>query len=199
MALLGAVLAMFREADSSRVAVTGHSRGGGVALLMGIRDPRVKAVVSFAAPTDLFLPQVRTIAERGLRLPLPRLPGANYLADSVLFALRDGRTTVQRARIELLRRSPAWFAHRLPPTQVHHGWNDDKVPYVHGQRLQMASHGRSGVREFHGYPRGRHRTRTLDGAVTRAEAFLNRTVGSGSETPLGRVIQLEVQPARPSR
>lgn len=185
MALLGAVLTRVPEADSTRVAVTGHSRGGGVALLMGIRDPRVKAVVTFAAPTDLFLPDVRRMAERGLRLPLPRLPGANYLADSVLFALRDGRIPLERARLELLRRSPAWFADQLPPTQVHHGSEDDKVPYAHGERLKGIAH-RGEVLEFHGYDGGRHRTRTLEGAVQRAEEFLARFVTAGRHTQTPR-------------
>jgi dipeptidyl aminopeptidase/acylaminoacyl peptidase len=176
MALLGAVLTTIAEADSTRVAVFGHSRGGGVALLMGIRDPRIKAVVSIAAPTDFFLPDIRRVAERGLRWPLPRLPGASYLADSVLFALRDGRTSVGQARLELLRRSPAWFTDRLPPTQVHHGQNDDKVPYAHAVRLsRLAQMDESqGVVEFHSYPTGKHRTRTLQGAVQRAEQFLEQ-------------------------
>jgi dipeptidyl aminopeptidase/acylaminoacyl peptidase len=174
MALVGAVLQTLPQADSTRIAVLGHSRGGGVALLMGIRDPRIKAVVSIAAPTDLFLPEVRRIAERGLRLPIRRLPGANYLADSVLFALRDGRTTVAEARLELLRRSPAWFAELLPPTQVHHGQQDGTVPFSHAARLeQLARHSRSGAKlQMYSYPSGRHRTRTLDGAIRRAEHFL---------------------------
>jgi dipeptidyl aminopeptidase/acylaminoacyl peptidase len=180
MALLGVVLQSVPEADSARVAVLGHSRGGGVALLMGIRDRRIKGVVSFAAPTDFFLPSIRRIAERGLRWPLPRLPGANYLADSVLFALRDGRTSLPEARLELLRRSPAWFAEHLPPTQVHHGRMDRKVPYAHGERLsrQVGVKGSGPTLEFHGYPEGRHRNRTLIGAMRRAEIFLTRLVAA---------------------
>jgi dipeptidyl aminopeptidase/acylaminoacyl peptidase len=181
MALLDAVLQTLPQADSARVAVFGHSRGGGVALLMAMRDPRVKAAVSVAAPTDFFLPEVRRIAERGLSWPIPPLPGANFLADSVLFALRDERITTENARFELLRRSPAWFPELLPPTQLHHGERDGVVAHVHGLRLEQLAeryHSAADV-EFHSYPEGRHRTRTLRGAVERAEAFLARVSDGG--------------------
>lgn len=182
MALVGAVLSLFPQTDSTRVAAFGHSRGGAVALLMGIRDRRIGAVVSAAAPTDLFLPDIQRLAERGLRISLPRLPGANFLADSVLFALRDGRIPVERARLELLRRSPAWFAHRLPPTQLHHGALDDKVPFAHGERMGRARE-RGARMQFHGYASGRHRTRTLHGAMPRAEAFLSQLADSTFAAP----------------
>lgn len=177
MALLGAALAHVPEADSARVAVLGRSRGAGVALLVGIRDPRVRAVVGFSGPTDFFLPAVRRLAERAVRSRVPRLPGAGYLADSVLFALRDGRTTVPRARLELLRRSPAWFPARLPPVQLHHGTEDDEVAVAHGDRLAQAVRALGGAEprlEYHRYPGGGHRPRTLAGSRERAEAFLQR-------------------------
>lgn len=179
MALLGAVLTHLPQADSSRVAVLGRSRGAGVALLMGIRDPRVDAVVDFFGPTDFFLPPVRALAERAVRSRIPRLPGAGYLADSVLFALRDGRTTLPRARLELLRRSPAWFAERLPPTQVHHGALDDEVAVAHGERLAEALAGLGDAApqwEFHRYPDGRHAPRSLAGSARRVERFLDSVV-----------------------
>ena len=177
MALLGAALAHVPEADAGRVAVLGRSRGAGVALLMGIRDPRVKAVVAFSGPTDFFLPEVRRLAERAVRSRIPRLPGAGYMADSVLFALRDGRIGVARARLELLRRSPARFAQRLPPTQLHHGTADDEVPIAHAERLDAAARalGRGPAAwELHRYEGGGHRPRTLAGSRERAEAFLRR-------------------------
>ncbi|HEU0076384.1 MAG TPA: prolyl oligopeptidase family serine peptidase, partial [Longimicrobiaceae bacterium] len=177
MALLGAALAHVPEADTGRVAVLGRSRGAGVALLMGIRDPRVKAVVAFSGPTDFFLPDVRRLAERAVRSRIPRLPGAGYMADSVLFALRDGRIGVARARLELLRRSPARFAQRLPPTQLHHGTADDEVPIAHAERLDAAVRALGGgatAWELHRYQGGGHRPRTLAGSRERTEAFLRR-------------------------
>jgi dipeptidyl aminopeptidase/acylaminoacyl peptidase len=188
MALLSAVLAHVPEADGGRVAVFGRSRGAGVALLMAARDPRVKAVVDFYGPTDFFLPHVRTLAGRALRSSLPRLPGAGYLADSVLFALRDGRTTVARARLELLRRSPAYFAHRLPPVQAHHGTADGKVPVAHGDRLHaaMARAGTTAPRwEYHRYAGGGHHPGSLPGSYRRAEAFLGRVAGRGAAARTG--------------
>lgn len=177
MALLGATLAHVPEADGGRVAVLGRSRGAGVALLMTVRDPRVKAVVALSGPTDFFLPEVRRLAERAVRSRIPRVPGAGYMADSVLFALRDGRVGVARARLELLRRSPARFAHRLPPTQLHHGTADDEVPIAHAERLDAAVREcRRGPAawEFHRYEGGGHRSGTLAGSRERAEAFLRR-------------------------
>ena len=177
MALLSAVLARVPEADSARVAALGRSRGAGVVLLMAARDPRVKAVVDFSGPTDFFIPPVRRIAERAIRLRLPRLPGAGYLADSVLFALRDGRIPASRARLELVRRSPAWFAHRLPPVQAHHGTDDDEVPVAHGDRLAEALRALGPAApawEYHRYPGGRHRPSTLAESQARTEAFLRR-------------------------
>lgn len=186
MALLSTVLQQVPEADSARIGVWGRSRGGGVGLLMAIRDPRVKGVVDFFGPTDFYLPEVRHLADRALRSRIPRLPGAGYLADSVLFALRDGRTTTDRARSELLRRSPVYFAHRLPPTQIHHGTRDDEVPIVHSQTLAdaLARRGRtSPLWELHTYPGGGHRPHTLPGARDRAEAWLQHVVASGAAPP----------------
>jgi dipeptidyl aminopeptidase/acylaminoacyl peptidase len=186
MALLGTTLQQVPEADSTRIAVLGRSRGGGVALLMAIRDPRVKGVVDYFGPTDFYLPEVRSLADRALRSRIPRLPGAGYLADSVLFALRDGRTTVERARSELLRRSPVYFAHRLPPTQIHHGTRDEEVPIVHSQRL-MDAFGRLGrtapLWEMNTYPGGGHRPHTLTGAQQRTDDWLQRVVASGAAPP----------------
>jgi len=186
MALLSTVLRQVPEADSTRIAVWGRSRGGGVALLMGIRDPRVRGVVDYFGPTDFYLPAVRRLADRALRSRIPRIPGAGYLADSVLFALRDGRTTTERARSELLRRSPVYFAQRLPPVQIHHGTRDDEVPIVHSERLMgaLARIGRTGpLWEMHTYPGGGHRPHTLVGAQQRAEAWLQSVVASGAAPP----------------
>ena len=189
IALLSAVLARVPEADSSRVAVLGRSRGAGVALLMGIRDPRVDAVVDFFGPTDFFIPPVRALAERAIRSRIPKLPGAGYLADSVLFALRDGRIPLERARLELLRRSPAWFADRLPPTQIHHGNDDSEVPMLHSEQLVDALRGlgmRAAEWEYHRYPDGKHAPKTLRGSEQRAARFLNRVVDPpSSTTPTG--------------
>ena len=177
MALLSSTLAHVPEADSARVAVLGRSRGGGVALLMAARDRRVKAVVDLYGPTDFFLPQVRNLAQRAVGSRVPRLPGAGYLADSVLFALRDGRTTVPRARSELLRRSVVYFAHRLPPAQGHHGSDDRKVHVAHADRLDavLRAQGRDSTGwKYYRYRDAGHGIRHLRGYRRRVEAFLRR-------------------------
>jgi dipeptidyl aminopeptidase/acylaminoacyl peptidase len=179
MGLLGAALQQVPEADSGRVAVLGRSRGGGVALLMAVRDPRVDAVVDYFGPTDFFLPAVRRLGERALRSRVPGLPGANFLADSVLFALRDGRTSVAAARLALLRRSPAYFVNRLPPTQIHHGTDDPELAIAHSERLVDAFSRAPGARwEYHPYPGAKHRAHAFPGHEARTAAFLQRVAAS---------------------
>ena len=180
MALLGATLALVPEADPARVAAVGRSRGAGVVLLMAARDARVRGVASVFGPTDFFLPQVQTLARRALRAPV-RLPGAGVLADSVLFALRDGQITLAQARLDLVRRSPVYVAQRLPPVQLHHGTLDTKVPLAHSQRLADALRAAGSAPELFVYARGGHSRRSLGGSHARIEAFLTRTVGEQRE------------------
>ncbi|HEX8386095.1 MAG TPA: hypothetical protein VF576_07925 [Rubricoccaceae bacterium] len=175
IALLNAAFEVVPEADSARVAALGRSRGAGVVLLMAARDVRVRSVVSVFGPTDFFLPEVQRLARRALRAPV-RLPGAGFLADSVLFALRDGRVPLVRARLDLLRRSPAHFARRLPPVQIHHGALDTKVPLAYSERLTGALRAAGRAPELYVYARGRHLSRSLAGHRPRAEGFLERAV-----------------------
>jgi dipeptidyl aminopeptidase/acylaminoacyl peptidase len=175
LALLTAALATVPEADAGRVAALGRSRGAGVVLLAAVRDARIRAVVSVFGPTDFFLPDVQRLARRALRVPV-RLPGAGVLADSVLFALRDGRIALPEARRALLRRSPAWFASRLPPVQMHHGARDRKVPAAHSVSLAAALGAAGRAPELMVYPEGGHASRSLAGHRARAEAFLQRAV-----------------------
>jgi len=61
--------------DASRLGLLGHSRGGGVVLLVGARDPRVKCVVTWAAVDSFHRWTERAVAEwkeRG-RLDVPNL------------------------------------------------------------------------------------------------------------------------------
>ena len=44
---------MFSQADESRIAIYGGSRGGTVALLASSRDKRIKRTIAVAAPTDI--------------------------------------------------------------------------------------------------------------------------------------------------
>lgn len=181
LALLGAALAVVPETDGGRIAALGRSRGAGVVLLAAARDRRVRAVVSVFGPADFFLPDVQRLARRALRVPV-RLPGAGFLADSVLFATRDGRLPLPEARRALLRRSPAWFAARLPPVQMHHGARDTRVPLAHSASLAAALRAAGRAPDLFVYPEGRHASRSLAGHRARAEAFLQRAV----DTPAAR-------------
>ncbi len=182
LAFLSAALAAVPEADAGRVAALGRSRGAGVVLLAAARDARLRAVVSVFGPTDFFLPDVQRLARRALRVPV-RLPGAGFLADSVLFAVRDGRLPLPEARRALLRRSPAAFAARLPPVQTHHGARDTRVPVAHSARLDAALRAAGRASELFVYPEGRHASRSLAGHRARAEAFLARAVDLPAVTP----------------
>jgi hypothetical protein len=98
IALLSVALQTTPEADGSRVCAFGHSRGGTVALLAGIRDPRIRCVVEWAGPTDWFELMgtegwtERELIAEGLRTRAnPSETGGQNVERFLLKAIRGGR------------------------------------------------------------------------------------------------------------
>lgn len=175
LALLNAAIAITPEADSNRIGALGLSRGGGVALLMAIRDPRVDAVVEFFGPTDFFGTFVQDVVEEALRGMPRNLPGLAYLNTQFIQPLKRGELTIQHVRPELIRRSPVYFVDRLPQVQLHHGTADSIVPVSQAQRLieVMQQSGRQPPEfEYFLYPGGGHDAITLVGSLERTVGFL---------------------------
>ena len=144
IALLTATFELFGdETDADRVGAIGFSRGANVALLHGVRDDRLDAVVDYYGPADFYNAGAQQLAQ-GLLLPASNpqnqavlgLPGAPFLLNEVLDPLRNDDDTFNPdadygpARLAVARRSPALFADRLPATQVHHHYRDGVVPFT---------------------------------------------------------------------
>jgi dipeptidyl aminopeptidase/acylaminoacyl peptidase len=177
LALLNVTLQTTPEADPERIAVLGFSRGACVGMLMAIRDPRIDLVIEFFGPTDFLNTFVQTVAEEALRGRPRDLPGLDFLNAKLLQPLKNGTLTIDAVRPELVRRSPVYFAGRLPQLQVHHGTADDVVPVAEAERLidVMRGLGRT-VPGFESYlyPGGEHNPLTLSGSIERTFAFLGR-------------------------
>jgi len=177
LALLNVVLATTPEADPGRIAVVGFSRGACVALLMAERDARIDPVVEFFGPTDFLGPFVQEVVEEALRGSPRDLPGLAYLDSAFIQPLKNGELTIEDVRPELVRRSPVYFAQRLPQVQVHHGSEDETVPVGEAQRLieVMQGLGRGEPEfEFYLYEGGTHDPLTLSGSIPRTRDFLSR-------------------------
>jgi dipeptidyl aminopeptidase/acylaminoacyl peptidase len=183
LALLDVALLTTPAADPERIGVLGLSRGGAVGLLMGIRDPRIAAVVSFFAPTDFLGPFVREVVRETLLGRPPELPGVRVLSERFIGPLKAGALTVEEVRLELLRRSAARFAARLPAVQLHHGTADEVVPVEEAGHLEaaMAAEGR-GPPEFeaHIYPGATHNPLTMPLSLSRTREFLRRFLEGGA-------------------
>ena len=177
MSLLSVALEQAPELDGERIALLGISRGGGVSLLTGARDRRIDAVVEAAGPTDLFDGYAREITEEALAGTLRDLPGLDYLNETVIQPWQRGELSNAEARIEMLRRSAAYFVGRLPPVQLHHGTADQVVAVSQAHRLigAMEEAGK-GADEFDPniYEGAGHSLLELvnAGAATRAADFL---------------------------
>jgi len=176
LALMEVALATVPPADPDRIGVLGLSRGGAVGLLMGIRDERIQAVVSFFAPTDFFGPFVEEVVRETLLVRPPDLPGLDVLAAEILEPLRRGEVTIDQVRLELLRRSAARFADLLPAVQIHHGTADTDVPVEEAEHLIAAMEGLGrGPPEFeaHLYPAAGHNPLEMPQSIPRSRDFLS--------------------------
>lgn len=176
LSLLDVALETEPAADGEHVGVLGFSRGAGVAMLMGIRDPRIDRIVEFFGPTDFFGTYVQDIIEEALGGTLRDLPGLDFLDEAFIQPLKRGEVNIAQVRPELIRRSPVLFADRLPALQLHHGTADSTVYVSQAESLiaAMAAIGR-GEPDFEAYlyPGGTHNPFTLPESIPRAIAFLS--------------------------
>ncbi len=177
LALIDAVLSETLQADPTRIGILGFSRGACVGLLMAIRDPRVDVVVEFFGPTDFFGPFVQDVTEEALRGSPRDLPGLAHLDSTFIQPLRRGEFTIADMRPELLRRSPVYFADRLPQLQVHHGTADDIVPVGEAERLISVMQGLGRVApefEHYLYEGAGHNPLSMLESIPRTRGFLER-------------------------
>lgn len=177
LALVNVALATTPAADAGRVGVLGFSRGATVGMLMAIRDPRIDQVVAFFGPTDLLGTFAQDVVADALRGRPRDLPGLDYLDAAYIQPLKAGDLSIAEARLELLRRSPRYFARHLPQLQLHHGTADPVVPASEARSLDEALRalGRTAPDyEFYLYEGGVHTPLSLAGSLERTADFLQR-------------------------
>ena len=185
IAFLSAALSATPEIDPERLGVYGYSRGGGVALIVGQRDPRIKAVLDFAGPTDWFSAMGRPgqnwpeRLEQAARDPAlqPDTRESQYLD---WFVRGRKYLPLSDLRRRLAGASPLYFTDKLPPVQVHHGEDDHPVPVRNATALQDRLPPGDDSRRVFIYPGVGHR---LDDTVapSRAQAFLIQHLVGRSE------------------
>jgi hypothetical protein len=141
IAFLTAALAATPQADSARIAAFGKSRGGTLALLMGIRDRRIKLVEDWSGPVDWFRLvgaygwNPREIEGDALRYRVkPEEDGGQFVGTFLTKAIK-GERGLEAVRLHMLASSPVFFADRLPVAQAHHGVEDEMVPAQNGREL----------------------------------------------------------------
>ena len=145
IALISAVRAVEPRADTSRVCVYGRSRGGGVALLVGSRDRRVRCVVAISPPVDWFdamwwngRPREEKITRALAMRARPDQAAGGQFIEWVLAPVIEGRWTLSDARRRMIAMSPLYSLDRLPPLLAFHGEEDGDVPARNGRILDSA-------------------------------------------------------------
>ncbi len=165
IALLNVIEAHEPLADTGRVAAQGGSRGGTVAMLMGIRDGRVKRVVSVAGPANM------------LELTAFNENDPTYQCQ-FLSALVNQEVTLAEARKLIIASSPIFFAEDLPLTQAYFAADDRSVPAAQGEALQQRLIGQnlSNQLELFIYENRSHQTISVDNSELneRISTFLNQ-------------------------
>ena len=198
LALVNVALAQTPALDPARLGVLGFSRGAGVGLLMGARDPRFAEIVAFFGPTDFFGDYVREVVEETLAGTPRELPGLDVLSRRFIEPWSRGETATEAVRLELARRSPVLVAADLPNVQLHHGTADTVVAVSQAQAMidAMAALGRDTTTtpRFRAdlYPGGGHDPATLDddnnpfnglASLTRASDALARLLPASAPAP----------------
>jgi len=177
IAMLSAVVDNIPEADETRIALYGASRGGGAAMLTKIRDLRIDAVAVLFGATDFFTDDIKAAAQHHLDDPsfMGNNPLENAIITKVIDPLLHDELTIPEARHLMLLSSPVYFAKGLPRIQVHHGTDDDVVPILQSDRLEEVMNALGiGAPDYvyYRYPGGTHDPGSLPGYMERVEKLL---------------------------
>lgn len=141
ISFLTAALQMTPEADASRICAFGHSRGGTVAMLTGIRDKRIDCVVNVAGPTDWFYAMgtegwtEQELWQEGVRIHATPFETGGQNLERFMGKAIDGKASLADVRHNMIASSPLYFAKRLPFSQHHYGIEDVSVPVINGRQL----------------------------------------------------------------
>jgi tetratricopeptide (TPR) repeat protein len=142
IALLSAALQMFPQIDTARISSFGKSRGGGVSLLMGIRDKRIKKVINWAGPVDWFRYMnvggwdQQELVTMGLQIQATPFQTGGQFIERFLKRSIEGKEGLAKARLHMIRSSAYYFSEHLPDVQMHYGAEDVSVPPVNGTGMQ---------------------------------------------------------------
>lgn len=143
LAMLHAAAKAFPQADTTRIAAVGYSRGAGTSLLSALRDPKIGSVFEIAGPTDFFAPSIQRIA-MGLRKGQSYwLPGLDIINTKLLEPFWRGGISADSLRRELLERSAGRLALSglMPATEIVFGTADTTV-YPDQSRALLAADSR---------------------------------------------------------
>lgn len=173
LAFLNVLLETTPQADPERISIVGLSGGATIGMLMALRDPRIGRIVDFFGPADFFGPFAQDLIEQSLLGDPADLPGIEFLHEELLPQLQAGDRSMADMRLELLRRSPIYFADRLPQMQIHHGTDDDIIPVKQSQLLAQALEAFGIDHTLFVYQRGVHSPIGLSGSLDRAKDFLS--------------------------
>jgi pimeloyl-ACP methyl ester carboxylesterase len=131
----------------SRLGLLGHSRGGGIAILCAAEDPRVRALVTWAAISTV---DRWTSAQRAAWRAEGVQPVKNTRTGQILPQYPDVLDDVERNQSSLdIERAAAGMT---VPWLLVHGREDEGVPLLEGERLAAVA------------PPGRTRFLPIDGA-----------------------------------
>ncbi len=165
----------YADIDDARVAAWGISRGAATAMVLKVRDPRVRRVVDMFGFTDLSLPSVQAEAADIINNGATPVGIGRVIYESSVEPWLSGAMTLEEARLAWIRRSVAWFTEDLAPIQLHHGLQDLAVEPAHSvlllDRLDALGLPAGDVQGYL-YPNGAHGLNSLAGQGPRAEAFL---------------------------
>jgi hypothetical protein len=176
MSFLTVALDVTPQIDPSRLGAYGYSRGGGVALLVGQRDRRVRFVLAFAGPTDWFSAMGRPgenwpqrLEEASRDADLRRDTRESQFLD--FFVRGREKQPLRELRRRLVAASPLYASGRLPPFQAHYGENDVSVPVRNATLLRDRIAPGDASRKVFIHAGAGHRLDDTD-AIAMARAFL---------------------------